>query len=498
MRGEHLIFVTGRLAEFSLRAVLEPLAATVGFRYSIEVLNITVAALMTTEWVARRLRPFPDADRLILPGYCQGELSLVEAVIQTRVERGPHDLRRLPEFFGQVKARPDDYGRYDIQILAEINHAPRLSFADLLSEAGRLRAAGADLIDVGCDPADSWAGVGEAVRALLAEGHRVSIDSMRTTEIAAATAAGAELVLSVNSQNRAAALDWGCEVVVLPDSPSDMASLDETVAFLAERNVPLRIDPVLEPIGFGFSASLGRYLDVRRRYPDAEMLMGVGNLTELTDVDSAGVNVLLLGFCQEQQIHSVLTTEVINWARTSVRECDLARRLVYHAVLHRTLPKRLDPRLVMLRDPKLVAIGDPALEQLARQIKDHNYRIFADGGRLHVVTAGQHWTGDDPFQLFDTVWAAAQRPLDPGHAFYLGYEMAKALTALTLGKDYRQDEPLDWGFLTRPETQHYLQRTPLDRNARPKEVPPLQQPQPTQSASPHSANLSETPRGGDQ
>ena len=49
-----------------------------------------------------------------------------------------------------------------------------------------------------------------------------------------------------------------------------------------------RIDPILEPIGFGFAASLGRYLEVRRRYPDAAMIMGTGNLTELTDVDSRG------------------------------------------------------------------------------------------------------------------------------------------------------------------------------------------------------------------
>ena len=61
-------------------------------------------------------------------------------------------------------------------------------------------------------------------------------------------------------------------------------------------------------------------------------MMGVGNLTELTDVDSAGVNTLLIGFCQELAIGSVLTTAVINWARSSVREIDLARRLAYHAV----------------------------------------------------------------------------------------------------------------------------------------------------------------------
>ena len=43
--------------------------------------------------------------------------------------------------------------------------------------------------------------------------------------------------------------------------------------------------------------------------------------------------------------------------------------------------------------------------------------------------------------------------LDPSHAFYLGYEMAKAVTALTLGKNYTQDQALRWGFLTVPEQE---------------------------------------------
>jgi dihydropteroate synthase-like protein len=466
MAVERLHFITGRLAEFSLRGTLASLSPRVGFEYTVQVLGITVAALMTTDWIAKRLQVPAGTERIILPGYARGELDVVAAAAAAlgatvKVERGPRDLRRLPEFFGLGVTMPVDYGRHDIQILAEINHAPRFSLAEILAEAQRLQAAGADLIDVGCDPGDAWSGVGEAVRALVDRGHRVSIDSMQPVEIAAAVQAGAELVLSVNSTNRAAAPDWGCEVVVVPDVPATLAGLDETIEFLAERNVPLRIDPILEPIGFGFSTSLGRYLDVRRRYPDAEIMMGIGNLTELTDADSAGINVLLLGFCQEQAIHSVLTTQVINWARTSVRECDLARRLVYYAVEHHTLPKRLEPNLILLRDPKLVDLSLPELDQLASQIKDHNYRIFAGAGELHVVTAGRRWSGSDPFLLFDQLAAAAARPLDPGHAFYLGYELAKAATALSLGKDYRQDEALDWGFLTVPEGQHHLQHTPL-------------------------------------
>jgi dihydropteroate synthase-like protein len=461
MPREHIHFVTGRLAEFSLRRMLDELAPRAGFDYSLSVLNITVAALMTPEWIARKLRVPPEATRVVVPGYCQGDLTPVTAVAGVQVEHGPKDLHNLPEFFGQQSRRAATLDAYDIEIVAEINHAPRLELDAIRRMAAELAAQGADVIDVGCDPGGTWHGVGDAVRALRDAGHRVSIDSLNPAEIAPAVRAGAELVLSVNSSNRDHAADWGCEVVVVPDVPETLEGLDETIERLAAAGVPLRIDPVLEPIGFGFARSLGRYLTVRERYPDAEMFMGIGNLTELTDADSAPINVLLLGFCQEQGIRSVLTTEVINWARTSVRECDLARRLVYYAVHNHSLPKRAEPRLVMLRDPKLLDYSPAELDRLAEQVRDHNYRVFAEGGKLHLISAHLHLTGTDPFELLAQLQATGPKNLDPGHAFYLGYEMAKAVTALTLGKQYRQDEALDWGFLTRPEISHRPRKVDL-------------------------------------
>ncbi|MCE9548739.1 MAG: dihydropteroate synthase, partial [Planctomycetia bacterium] len=345
---------------------------------------------------------------------------------------------------------------YDIEILAEINNAPQLTLAQILAEAQRLKGDGADLIDVGCDPGGTWVGVAEAVAALRAAGHRVSIDSLNPAEIGPAVKAGAELVLSVNRSNREAAKDWGCRVVVIPDDPATGAGMDETIEYLAAAGVPLVLDPVLSPIGFGFTESLQRYIDCRRRYPDAEMLMGIGNLTELTDVDSAGVNVLLLGICQELGIRQVLTTQVINWARTSVRECDAARRLVYHAVQRQTLPKHVDPRLVMLRDPETPSYGAEEIAHLAAAIKDHNYRLLVDDGRIHVLSGGGHLEGTDPFLLFDQLLQQRPKNLDASHAFYLGFELAKASVALTLGKDYRQDEALQWGLLTVDERLHRL------------------------------------------
>jgi dihydropteroate synthase len=195
------------------------------------------------------------------------------------------------------------------------------------------------------------------------------------------------------------------------------------------------------------------------------MMMGIGNLTELTDVDSAGVNVVLLGFCQELGIRSVLTTQVINWARSSVRECDLARRLAYHSVRNRVLPKHLEPRLVMLRDPTVLEQSSEELNSLAQNIRDHNYRVFVSGGEVHVVSRELHLHDADPFLLFERLRQSGPegglpKNLDAAHAFYLGYEMCKAAAAITLGKQYQQDESLDWGFLTRPERRHYLRAEP--------------------------------------
>lgn len=455
----HYHFVTGRLAESALREVVASIAAKNNFDYSIGVMPITVAALITPTWLLRHLCVPPQATTVVLPGYLADSRSEIEQALSTTVLFGPRDLRQLHEFFGGQVDHAAAMQHHDIRILAEINHAPRLGVDELVAQAQSLRAAGADIIDVGCDPGARWPEVGSAVARLVDLGLVISIDTFDPWEAAQACRAGASLVLSVNRSNRDAAVDWDCEVVVIPDVPDDEVGFYETIEFLAKQNVPMRLDPILEPIGMGLMQSLSRYERTRRAFPEVEMMMGIGNVTELSDVDSAAVNFMLLAICQELSIRSVLTTQVINWARSSVRECDIARRLVHYSLTHQTPPKRLDDSLVMLRDPRLHPHSATTLNALAGNLRDNHYRLFAQDAKIHLVSAGLHLADADPFVIFGQLMQLPQSDnVDAGHAFYLGFEMAKAMTALTLDKQYEQDQALRWGHLTRPEQHHRLPR----------------------------------------
>ncbi len=443
---DRVLFVTGRLAEPSLRRVLAAMAPP--FEYDVTVLKITVAALMTTPWIAGALEVPEGTDLVLIPGLCEGDAHLIAEKFGVHVEKGPKDLREIPSHFGRAAAARD-YGAWDIEIVAEINNAPRLTRGALHAAAEYFRASGADVVDVGCTPGLPFPALGDVVRELAAAGMRVSVDTFDPDEIRTAVAAGAELVLSVNGSNIDVARDLagtGARVVVVPDLGGSLDTLEPSLDKLAQWGVPCLIDPILEPIGYGFMASLERYAEVRRRYPEVEMLMGIGNLTELTAADSTGVNALLIAVCQELGVRTVLTTEVIPWARGAVREVDVARRLMHYAVTRHTVPKGLDEGLVTVKDPAVLTFTEEELRALQGRLTDPNFRIFADRDGITVLNNERFVRGTDIQDIF-----AQLEVHEAAHAFYLGKELARASLAVALGKTYRQEGPLSWGYLTPPD-----------------------------------------------
>ena len=170
--NDTLLFVTGRLAEPSLREVVAGIAEKLGFRYDIAVPGIQVAALLHTNLLLKRLTIPDHISRVILPGWCQGDLAELERHFGKPFERGPRDLYDLPEYFGLSQRRPADLSRYSVQILAEINHATRMPLPEIVREANALAASGANMIDVGGVPGESSPRIAQIVKALRAEGLR--------------------------------------------------------------------------------------------------------------------------------------------------------------------------------------------------------------------------------------------------------------------------------------------------------------------------------------
>jgi dihydropteroate synthase-like protein len=456
------LLVTGKLAAPALRATLEAMAPP--FPYEVAVLRITVAALMTTPWIARNLPAVDGVERILIPGLCEGDVRVIEDRAGVPVEKGPGDLRDLPEYFGQAALR-ESYGAYDIRIFAEINNVPYLDREEIVRQADYYRESGADVIDLGCSLDRRFEDAGEVVALLKGRGLTVSIDTFDPGEILAADRAGVDYLLSVNGTNLDVAERIHCPVVVIPDFGQGLDTLDRSIAHLERVGRPYVVDPVIGPITFGFAAGLDRYVQVRARYPDAEMLMGIGNITELTDADTTGVNAVLIGFCQELGIRHVLTTEVIPWARGAVREADVARRLMYAAKRRGVVPKKIDDRLLTVKDarPKYATLDE--LRALHAAITDPNFRIAVTRDAIVVFNDRLFVQGTDIQALFEQLGVA-----DPGHAFYLGRELTKARLALHLGKTYVQEQPLRWGYLTPPAEESRHGRVRLEA---PRPDPPI-------------------------
>jgi dihydropteroate synthase-like protein len=437
--AERILFLTGHLARARLETVLAG-AGDLGFEWSVLDVGVKVAALMTEAIIARRLRQPIGADRVILPGRCRVDLERLGKSFDIPFERGPDELKDLPVYFGK-RGRDLDLTRYDMRVFAEIVDAPAFTVDQIVGRAASMRGAGADVIDLGCRPDTPFPHLEDAVRALRGSGFMVSVDSAATDELRRGGEAGANFLLSLTENTLDIAADTGAAAILIPAPHGDMASLLRAAQAAERRGIAAILDPVLDPIHFGFTASLVRYAELRRVLPRAEILMGTGNLTELTDADSAGVTAALLGVCSELHVRNLLVVQVSPHTRRTVQEHDAARRIMFAARADASLPKGYGDALLGLHDRRPFPNTPDEVAELAGQVRDVNFRIEVADDGIHVYSRDGHHVAQDAMSLYPKLRVAA----DGAHAFYLGTELMKAEIAWRLGKRYAQDSPLVWG-----------------------------------------------------
>jgi dihydropteroate synthase-like protein len=437
--AERILFLTGHLARPRLERVLAGLG-DVGFAWSVLDIGVKVAALMTEAIILRRLPRPVDADRIVVPGRCRADLDGLSRALGVRFERGPDELNDIPGYFGK-RGRQPDLSRHDIRVFAEIVDAPALAVDAIVARGMAMRRAGADVIDLGCQPDTPFPHLEDTVRELRAAGLQVSVDSGNVEELRRGGRSGAGFLLSLTEHTLDVAADTGATPVLVPATHGELPSLLRAAEAADRRGIAALLDPVLDPIHFGFMASLQRYAALRQTLPEAEMLMGTGNLTELTDADSGGVAATLIGVCSELRIRNVLIVQVSPHTRRTIQEHDAARRLMFAAREDSSLPKDYGRALLQLHDRKPFPNTAAEIAEVAAQVRDSNFRIETAADGIHIYNRDGHHVAQDAFALFPRLKVEHDGP----HAFYLGAELMKAEISWRLGKRYAQDDPLDWG-----------------------------------------------------
>lgn len=452
---QNLLFLTGKLAEKSLNKVLSEVQEnpkTPPFKYRIEQIGVSVAALMTPDLIARRVKQTGDADKVIIPGLCQGDLTKLEAQYGIPVERGPEDLKDLPQYFGHAGVEPD-LSRYSVQIFSEIVDAPYLSVAGVIKKAEQFRQQGANVIDLGCLPGVPFPHLADTVKALKQLDFKVSVDSLNTDDLLTAGHAGADYLLSLTEKTLWIADEVASTPVLIPAKPHSLASLYRAIDFCIQSGKPFIADAILDPIHFGLTDSVVRYQKLRKKYPDIQIMMGIGNLTELTDADTTGINALLFGIISELGINAVLATSVSPHAVNAIAEADIARRMMFAAKQDSRLPRGYSNDLLGLHDRRPFTYSEDEIREIAAQIKDPSFRIQVSESGLHIYNRDGLFEHTDPFALYPHLKVDD----DASHAFYLGVELARAQIAWQLKKRYVQDQELDWGAAS--EAQNKIAKT---------------------------------------
>ncbi|MFQ5814872.1 MAG: dihydropteroate synthase-like protein [Candidatus Hydrothermarchaeaceae archaeon] len=496
-----VLLVTGRLAGERVRNIADKHGCRV------YVAPVNVASLITPRQIIVGLKNARGIDLILVPGLMRGDVKDIEYNLDIPTFRGPKDVADLDyvlENLGKLelsktipaceilstelrekaldKIREVDTSAYrdDLikrpgniligelgvgwdfpqRIVAEIVGVENLSMRELAEQGRYLVSSGADIIDIGMTDADPGR-VEEAIDDLKPLGVSISLDTMESENIERALECGVSMVMSFDGELIEAFRDVKTPSVIipgrdeLPPSPSErVGMLEENMELAKKRGFAKLIpDPILMPPNTGLLDSLAAYREFSMRHPhEYPVLMGAGNVTELLDADSVGINTLLCSLASECNASLIFTVEASDKTRGSVSELNVATKMMYLSRIRGSAPKDLGLDLLKLKEKRLkrptldeVSKGKQIIAEPSKGYKQDimgYFRIFVEPERIRCVHyhkggAGASIVGRNAREITDTLLSMdLVSALE--HALYLGRELQKAEFALEYGKSYVQ------------------------------------------------------------
>lgn len=331
-------------------------------------------------------------------------------------------------------------GTSRIKVLAEIMDAHR--HTDIKGAVQQAFRSGADIVDLGFGFDATPNDVTRCFTLVAEEPGPLAIDTQDPALIAAGLFR-ADLVLSLHDGNipviGKAVADAGAAAVVIPYQKT----LEENLQLAEQAGITCLVaDPLLQPVGSGLVRSLAAFPE-HFRYP---LFFGAGNVVELLDADSPGMNALLAGMAKEIGASVIFTSEHSDKTRGSVREMRTATEMMALAI-DRPYPKDLGIDLLILkekrrrREPPLSynsLTHASLLEEELRYDPKGNFRIGVEDDQIVAVINGRAVQGRTWMDVFEEILKNGDVSL-LDHAAYLGKELFKAELAIRFGRSFEQD-----------------------------------------------------------
>jgi dihydropteroate synthase-like protein len=478
----------------------------------IHVLPISIAAFLTAKFVIDHIKKLECSPfkMIIVPGLMQGSTQPIEDAIGIPTFKGPRYASDLPLILeGSISLSHDipadklfinrgmeEYDKaikkleeapslhpfipikgyrigidYPPHILAEIVDAPRFTLPQIISKCKYFLKNGAHFLDIGAIVGQNNAKfLGKVIEEVKSKfSVPVSIDSMLPEEIEAAVEAGADIILSLDAGNMNALKNLPKDriVTIIPTNTKEgiFPKLPEKRVILLSENIEnakkigfnnILADPLLEsPINPGLMKSLETFVLFRKKDPNIPFLFGAGNVTELIDADSTGINAILACIAVELGVSVILTTEYSIKTRKTIDELATAVKMGFFASYKKRPPIALPFHLLRAKNKKKIDQVRESHPDQSLVITDLDESYSPDPIGYFKIWVEQedqlisvlHFQNSQPHILIQGTSAEAlgKKILnlnlihDPNHILYLGRELERAEIAMFLGKDYIQD-----------------------------------------------------------
>jgi hypothetical protein len=128
----------------------------------------------------------------------------------------------------------------------------------------------------------------------------------------------------------------------------------------------------------------------------------------------------------------------------------MARRIFYTARQDKSLPKGLDDSLLGMHERRPFKYNSSEIQEFYEDVKDPSFRIQVNEDGIHIYNRDGIYINTNPFDLFPDLDLLQN---DAPHAFYIGVELGRAQIAWQLGKNFMQDEELNWGVCSEKRSE---------------------------------------------